>query len=166
MWIVQFMAVVGIICFEAAVQARADPELPGTQADLLDPANDAHKPGIKAAKQIRFVMSLLSTLLPMKLLNYINDAKTGFPQGLAWKIMAKLRKTYRPTDHTSVVEAQRGLSKVSIQYSEHPEVILQQIGQIQADCPAISVDDESKMAIMIDVAPPKYEAILATQQIC
>ena len=53
-----------------------------------------------------------------------------WPTGLAWDVMQRLRRKFKPDDTISVVEINSRLSKLKIKASDHPDLLFDKLAEI------------------------------------
>ena len=107
-------------------------DLPTSDDVELEESVPAQKLQIAARTRNNMAMAyLLNSFKNDRLTNMALSTMTDeWPGGLAYEVVAKLKRTYQPKDTMSEVEMQRALMKVSMKKNDDPSVLFQQISSI------------------------------------
>ena len=165
----RFKAYASVKGFLLAIQETEDPDMPADEATVLDPKDADEKCQIDAKKRnalavASFTMAFTTTTLMM----LVHRAATSdWPGGLAWKIVVGLFKRYRPKDNITHVELRIKLNQVSMQDSDEPDKLFEQLNAIQEayESSGKQVDVHDLQAIVFTVAPKQYQPVLSAVQL-
>ena len=131
----------------------------------MDPSKADDKKKIVAVKKNALGMAHIKMALGAEsLLNKVNTVSSEeWSGGLAYKLIESLKEEYQPEDRVATVEMKRQMSKVIMKKYEKPSKLIEQIMAIenQFSGHAKKLDEEDKIALVLDKAPKDYRGILA-----
>ena len=89
-----------------------------------------------------------------------------WPSGLAHIVVTGLMKRFRPLDTVSRVELRHKMNQVAMKKDKNPLTLFEQLSAIenQHRMPGMKVDEEEKIAIVIDAAPHEYQALISSKR--
>jgi hypothetical protein len=89
-----------------------------------------------------------------------------WPDGLAYLIVVNLMKRYRPIDTMSKLEMRQKLIQIVIRKDSNPKFLFEKLASIQDQflAPELNFDEADLIAVVLDVAPVKYQSVLTAEQ--
>jgi hypothetical protein len=96
----------------------------------------------------------------------ISRSKTKeWPKGLAHLVVCKLNKKFKPKDIITKVEIRQKLNQVNMKKESDPAILFELLAVIEDQYDGIGVTEEANLiAIVLDVATNKYQAVLTSEQ--
>jgi len=96
----------------------------------------------------------------------VSKCKTKeWPEGLAYLVVRELNKRYRPRDIVSRVEMRQKLNQVKMKKGSDPAVLFETLAAIEDQFDGFGMIDEADLiAIVLDVAPDDFQAVLTAEQ--
>jgi hypothetical protein len=97
----------------------------------------------------------------------INKANTNeWHVGEAWMINAALVKNYRPDDIIAAAEARRRLNDVSMKKNEDPDILFEQLAEIEVACAGttITITEQDCIGVVFATSSEKYHSVLTSEQ--
>jgi len=168
MWWVRFTAFASVYGFAASVGRTPDPNLPGSEDEVIDESTDEGKLMAKARKKNAIAMANLTMAFTSEsLLGMVYKAKdSGYPSGCAWKVVDALHRKYIPQDLVSKVELRQALSAVSMKRDEDPAKLFEALSAIENkyNTASFTISNEELIATVLEKAPKEYSTVLTCEQ--
>ena len=164
-WMMRFQAYARVKGFSSALKKNVD--LPDTEEEIgsLDQTQPTQKKKITAGKKNVLAMAHITMALGTDtLLDMVNTVcDDNWPGGLAYKLIEDLEKEYQPTDRVAGVEMKRKMSNVKMNKYDKPTKLIAQIKAIENQYSGLTkkMDEEDKIALVLEKAPKEYASILA-----
>ena len=164
-WWMRFKAFATVHRFLQALTIGGETDMPATDATVLDSQLDVLS--IAAKKRNAIAMANLTMAFSSEAtmgLAY-KAITTDWPGGLAHLVVKSLMDKYQPKDLISRVELRQMLNGIKMKKSDDPAIIFEQISAIenQYNTDTKKIDEEELIAIVLDVAPFEYQAVLTTE---
>ena len=160
-WNSQFRALCAVKGCAEALEMSFRSTLPASNAETLDPTTDEGKAWKKAKVQNALAMSYLTLAFDSpKLLKMIQASKSpDWPSGLAYVLMAKLTKKYKPSDMMALAEMNKKLGALKLNRNTDPKELEDEIVEIknQYDCP---MDETHRVTAVMAAAGKHYADII------
>jgi hypothetical protein len=151
-----------------ALGRTVEPEMPATEATVVDESTDAGKARVKALRRNAVAMAKFTMAFTTEATMGIvfMAQSTEWPTGLAYLVVVCLFKKYRPEDSISRVEVRQQLNKVSMKKGENPAVIFEQISSIKNKfrSASVTIDNNDLIAVVLDAANTEYQSVLTAEQ--
>ena len=150
--------------FGRAIQPEAEDGLPNDEDAELDPdTEDGFAQKACLTRNTKAVWMFTMAFQTDALINIVTDSQTdSFPSGLAWTIIKKLLKLYRPTDLTAQVEMKNDLSRLTLKLSQSPEELSNQIASIKAryNVGRYRIPQIDLITAVLAAAPKEYVSVI------
>ena len=125
----KFKAFAGMKGFQKALKESAEADLPTSEEAEVEEGSNADKARNRNLNVMTYLTMAFTTESNMTM---IMRAQTdNWPSGLAWKVVKELLEKYKPNDNMARVEARMMLNNVSMKSDDDPNVLFEQISQIQ-----------------------------------
>lgn len=160
MWESQFVAILGVKGCAAALQPNFKAKLPATgDISALNLSDAGQKAQYEALVKNNLAMSYLTVAMNSpSLLRIVQASKTSdFPDGLAYKVMDKLEKKYKPKDVMADAEQMEKLMKLEVGPRQDPDELGDQIAAIENEYGS-QLDEKQKIAAVVKAAGRLYAA--------
>ena len=146
--------------------ARTTSALPN-DPKILSTVDEDKKKEEKAMKMNKLaVASFTMAFTTGALMDYVDHSKTDkYPGGIAYKIVNRLKKKYRPGDRIASVEAEKELMKLKMKSSEDPDDYFDRLAVLKnryKHCPA-TFDEDKMIAATIAKAPIAYGSTIGAE---
>ena len=167
LWFGKFVAFCHVKNCGSSLMENGDPNLP-TDPENLSSDTDKKKLEEKEIAKNTLAMSYLTMALTnatcqvMIHKSKIDNAKYR-DIGLAWVVMQKLRKKYKPTDKITEVELANRLNEVKMADDDEPEVLFNALAEINIAFD-FKLTEERQMCEVMAKAPKAYTQTLATEE--
>ena len=134
LWLGKFVAFCHVKTCGSSLVEKGDPDLP-TDPENMSKDADTKKLEEKAVIKNTLAMSYLTMVLTNASCQVmIHKSKIENPKyrqvGLAWVVMQKLKKKYKPVDKITEVELSARLKEVKMADDDEPEVLFNALAEI------------------------------------
>ena len=165
-WWVRFSAYAQLRKFKAAFEKEDD--LPSSEDAEIDLTKDEGKKQMAAKSRNDLAIALFTLAFTTdSLLAIISGSQDNdWPGGRAWTVVEVLKARYRPDDVLAQSELRAKLFKVSMNVTDHPEVLFNKIEVIKAEhtTPSFQVQESDLISAIIAAAPKeRYGTMLAAE---
>jgi Zinc knuckle len=168
LWWTKFRAFGILSGFGDAIQEQMDPNMPESSDSSINVTTDEGRRQKQAKPQND--MALLSLTMAYSkegIIGLINRSRTTeWPDGLAYLIVLGLMKKYRPLNTTSKVEMRQIMNRITMQKGSDPALLFEKLAMIEEKymAPGTKIDKTDLIAVVLDVALDKYQAVLTSEQ--
>ena len=167
-WWTRFLAYATVFMFRQALVIGGESKLPQTEDEVLDLTEEDDRKKELARKRNAVAMANLTMAFTgEETMGLIYDAQSQeWPAGLAHKVVKALMSKYQPEDTITRVELRQMLNGVTMKKDEDPATIFEQISAIKNryNTSTKKIDPEELIAVVLDVAPKEYKAVLTSEQ--
>jgi hypothetical protein len=133
MWWIRFLSFATVYKFRRCLEETDEPDLPPTEATVLDETKDADKLMIAAKRRngvamANFTMAFTSEVTMGMILKSLSS---DWPSGKASIVTKLLKNKFKPDDTMTRVELRQELNKVSMKKTEDPARLFERIAAIE-----------------------------------
>ena len=164
----RFKAYAKVHKFKEAMGTDPKNMMPAKISTTLDPSKDSHKPRIEAKKRNETAIACPTmAFINEEQLGYINEAMTtDYPDGLAYLVVRQLLDKYKPQNTISRMELRHQLNQITMKPNKDPKRLFEKIRTIKNIYNGLNckIDEEDLIALVLNVAPEKYKAVLTNEQ--
>ena len=144
-----------------------DSNLPNAMKGQFSKEASTEKLEKEAVKRNTKVMDLLTmTLATLTCRVIIHSSKMGnnnWSTGLAWDVMERLKKEFKPADTISTVELNSRLSKLKIKGSDHSDLLFDKLAEINIAY-GYQLDELRQVAEIMAKSPKMYTDTILTEK--
>jgi hypothetical protein len=155
--------------FAQALGDAAEPDLPASDATVIDETTDIGKRQAAAKQRNSIAMACLTMAFTTDAaMSVVFKAKTTeWPGGLAWMVMDMMRKKYSPQDLVTRAELRNKLNNLSMADGDDPKVLFEEISTIENryNIGTNRVDEADLIALVMQKAPKMYKSVIAAQEL-
>jgi len=169
-WWERFQAYAAVYNFDTALESGGDSDLPSSEKELSEDENQLKKLKEAMKKNKVALANLTMAFTTSGSMALIKESKTNeWPKGLAYKVIEKLQAKHQPKDTISRVELRSKLNGVKMKNKDDPQELFDRLTKIESEYNdndnGKKVELEDLIAVVVSVAPEKYQSILALEQV-
>jgi hypothetical protein len=169
LWDQKMMCYAVVKKFAQALGDAAEPDLPASDATVIDETTDIGKRQAAAKQRNSIAMACLTMAFTTDAaMSVVFKAKTiEWPGGLAWKVMDLMRRKYRPQDLVTRAELRNKLNNLSMADGDDPKILFEEISTIENryNIGTNRVDEADLIALVMQKAPKMYKSVIAAQEL-
>ena len=166
-WLGKFVAFSHVKKCWSSLMLNGDPNLPEDPGALDSDANVKKLHEMEIVKNTLAMLYLTMVLTSVTCQVMIHKSKIEDKKyrdiGLAWVVMQKLKKKYKPKDKITEVELAAKLKEVKMAEDDEPEVLFNELAKINIEF-EFKLTDERQMCEVMAKAPKSYTQTLATEE--
>ena len=143
-------------------------DMPARENDPIDDTTDEGKKEAAAKKRNAVAVANFTMAFTSEgTMGLIYKATTtDWPSGLSHLIVRALMRKYRPQDTISRVELRQMLNSITMKKDADPATMFEQIASVENkyNTATKQIEEDDLVAVVLDSAPEKYQAVLTAEQ--
>jgi hypothetical protein len=165
LWWRRFKAYAAVHKFSEALRDGGDPDLPETDSQVIDSSSEEGKRMLLATRRNTLAVAAFTMAFETEDLmkHVIRGSTNDWQDGNAKLIVDSLLKKFKPTDIMSKAEMKAEIRKVSMKVNDDPATLFTQLTAIEQQF-KVDMDLEDKLAVILEVCPQEYKAVLTAEQ--
>jgi hypothetical protein len=168
LWWKKFKAFAVFSGFAEAIQESIDPNMPESQDSSINyRTEEGRRQGLAKQKNNIAISCFTMAFSKEGVMGMVSRSVTReWPEGLACLVVSNLMKRYRPVDTISKVEMHQKLNQITMRRGSNPPMLFEMLASIEDQylVPGMKLDEADLIAVVLDVAPDKYQSILTAEQ--
>ena len=168
-WWMRFIAFATVYKFNKAISKDAlDPDMPVSEAEVLDETKDEDKKKIVVKNRNSVAMANLTMAFTNETtMGLVYKAETKeWPGGLAHLVIKGLFKKYQPVDTVTLVELRQMLNKITMKKGSDPVTLFEQIAAVEHcyNTGGRKIAEDKLIAVVLNKSTMEYKAVLSAEQ--
>jgi gag-polypeptide of LTR copia-type len=153
--------------FVESIREEPDPMHPSSHDQEIDVKPEDGTKMILAKKRNKMAVSSFTMAFTKEgIMRLASCSKTKeWPDDLAYLVVKELNKKFRPKDIISKFEMRQRLNQVSMKKGSDPALLFETLAAIEDQFSGIgNLEETDLIAIVLDVAPEEYQAVLMSEK--
>ena len=168
-WWMRFIAFATVYKFNKAISKDAlDPDMPQSEAEVLDESKDEDKKKIAVKNHNSVAMAnLVMAFTSETTMGLVYKAMTPeWPNGLVHLVIKGLFKKYQPVDTVMLVELRQMLNKIMMKKGLDLATLFEQIAAVENcyNTATKKIAEDELIAVVLDKSMKDYKSVLTAEQ--